>query len=292
MNMDRLVYFVTIAECHSFTVAARKCFISQTAISQQMAALEETFGVQLFARSYSGVELTEAGAHLLPYAQATLDAYQAMMDAMKARYGKTTALTVAYTGPLEQQLLHRAIPGFCAEHADVEIHFRQYRMSQLNDALRQGACDIALSIPSEIRYSGCHSVTVLQRPTMVAVSTASPLAQKPLLTLADIRAFPIVILQPDATLTAADRIHQWLLSLSFTEEHILRADTIEDQLLMVAANQGLSFMPQGLISAGIRLIPLQEDILAPHRMVACFKRNDGVTLAFVRHLQSAGESLL
>lgn len=292
MNIDRLIYFVTIADCRSFTLAAKKCFISQTAISQQMAALEDSFGVQLFARSYSGVELTEAGAHLLPYAQATLSAYQAMMDAMKARYGRITALTVAYTGPLEQQLLHRAIPGFCAEHKDVEIHFRQYPMSHLNDALRQGACDIALSIPSEIRLSGCHSVTVLEHPTLVAVSTASPLAEKQLLSLADIHALPIVILQPDASLAAAKSIHQWLLSLDFSEEQILRADTIEDQLLMVAANQGISFMPQGLTNAGIRLIPLREDILAPHKMVACFKRNDSVTMAFVRHLQTASQRLL
>lgn len=290
MNIDRLFYFVTIADCRSFTLAAKKCFISQTAISQQIAALEKAFGVQLFSRSYTGVSLTEAGKRLLPYAQATLSAYQAMMDAMQSQEGQTSALTVAYTGPLEQQLLQRAIPSFCAHHADVSIHFRQYSMSRLNDALRQGACDIALTIPGEIRQTGCRSVTVMQTPTLVAVSAASPLAEKPMLSLAKLRAYPIIILQPDASLSAAENIRQWLLSLDFPEDGILRADTIEAQLLMVAAGQGISFMPQGLINAGIRLIPLREDMLSPHRMVACFRRSDSATLAFVRHLQQIGSS--
>ena len=50
MLLKQMKYFVTIVECHSFTEAAELCFISQSAISQQMKALEEELDVQLIIR--------------------------------------------------------------------------------------------------------------------------------------------------------------------------------------------------------------------------------------------------
>ena len=50
MLLRQMKYFVAIADCVSFTEAAEQCYISQPAISQQMAALGAELGVKLFAR--------------------------------------------------------------------------------------------------------------------------------------------------------------------------------------------------------------------------------------------------
>ncbi|MDO5378846.1 MAG: LysR family transcriptional regulator [Clostridia bacterium] len=285
MNIERLNYFLAVAHHGSFTKAAKDCFISQTAISQQIAALEAEFSVQLFTRTRSGVELTEAGRFLLPLAQQTVQAYRAMTSQMQHRYGENVELTVAYTGPVERELLHRAIPSFCQAHPEARISFRRCPMSKLSLALEQGECDIALAVPGEVAVSGCRCVTVLSRPTRIAVSTASPLANRTVLSLEDIRDQPVIILRLDASLAAAEAIRQWLLSLGFAQEQILRADTIEDQLLMVAVNQGISFMPEHVKSEGIRLIPMSGKLLRPHETVAVFRQNTGMTQEFVRCLQ-------
>ncbi len=68
-SMLRLKYFVSLADNLSFTKAAQECFIVQTAMSRQIAALEAELGVQLFVRNTRTVELTEAGKEFYSFAR-------------------------------------------------------------------------------------------------------------------------------------------------------------------------------------------------------------------------------
>ena len=61
MNLKQMEYFVAAAEQLNFTRAAKKCFISQTAMTLQIQSLEEKIGVPLFVRDKHHVELTAAG---------------------------------------------------------------------------------------------------------------------------------------------------------------------------------------------------------------------------------------
>lgn len=61
MNLNQLEYFISAAEHLNFTKAAKECYISQTAMTQQMQALEKTLGVKLFTRDKHHIELTPAG---------------------------------------------------------------------------------------------------------------------------------------------------------------------------------------------------------------------------------------
>ena len=61
MNINQLKYFVSVAEHQSFTKAATQFFISQTAITQQIHALEESIGIKLIDRSTRPISLTPGG---------------------------------------------------------------------------------------------------------------------------------------------------------------------------------------------------------------------------------------
>ena len=63
MLLKQMKYFITIVDCHSFTEAAELCYISQSAISQQMKALENELGVELFKRNNRQFTLTLAGEY-------------------------------------------------------------------------------------------------------------------------------------------------------------------------------------------------------------------------------------
>ena len=56
-------YFVAVVECHSFTEAAEQCYISQSAISQQIRTLEKELGVELLHRENRRFSLTPAGEY-------------------------------------------------------------------------------------------------------------------------------------------------------------------------------------------------------------------------------------
>lgn len=60
MKLERFAYFLAVAQTGSITLGAQKSFITQTAMSQQMAALEAELGLPLLKRSKSGTSLTEA----------------------------------------------------------------------------------------------------------------------------------------------------------------------------------------------------------------------------------------
>lgn len=65
MLLKQMKYFITVVDLHSFTEAAEQCFISQSAISQQIKALEKELGVRLFERSKRQFSLTAAGEYFI-----------------------------------------------------------------------------------------------------------------------------------------------------------------------------------------------------------------------------------
>ena len=73
MNMNQLRYFIGVAEYQSFTKAAGSYYITQTAITQQIRALENHLGVQLFDRNTRPVRLTPEGSVFLREAKAVLE---------------------------------------------------------------------------------------------------------------------------------------------------------------------------------------------------------------------------
>lgn len=72
MELRQLRYFVAIADSGSFTKAAERVYVAQSALSHQLAQLEDELGTPLFDRSRRGVELTEAGQRFFPHAVSIL----------------------------------------------------------------------------------------------------------------------------------------------------------------------------------------------------------------------------
>ena len=63
MLLRQIQYFQKVVECRSFTEAAEQCHISQSAISQQIRALEDELGFDLLIRRNRSFELTPAGEY-------------------------------------------------------------------------------------------------------------------------------------------------------------------------------------------------------------------------------------
>ena len=73
MLLKQMKYFITIVDCHSFTEAAEQCFISQSAISQQIKSLEKELGIRLFERNKRHFSLTPAGEYFYRHGKVILD---------------------------------------------------------------------------------------------------------------------------------------------------------------------------------------------------------------------------
>ncbi|ONI67183.1 LysR family transcriptional regulator [Kribbella sp. ALI-6-A] len=96
MDVDlRLVrYFLVMAEELHFTAAARRLYVSQPALSNQIRRLEAQLGAQLFERSPRGVTLTAAGEAFLPHAQSALAAIRSGVAEATAAAGRDQVLRI------------------------------------------------------------------------------------------------------------------------------------------------------------------------------------------------------
>ncbi|WP_055494318.1 LysR family transcriptional regulator [Streptomyces sp. TP-A0356] len=88
MELRQLEYFVAVAEELSFTRAAERLHVVQSAVSAAIRSLERELGPALFERSSQRVALTTAGAALLPEARNTLDAARAAREAAQLSTGR------------------------------------------------------------------------------------------------------------------------------------------------------------------------------------------------------------
>ena len=90
MTFNQIKYFVTVAECLSFTEAAKCLFITQPALSRQINAMEEELGTRLFIREKKRLKLTPGGSVLYNRLPKVLSDYA---EAVEERHCQNTDIT-------------------------------------------------------------------------------------------------------------------------------------------------------------------------------------------------------
>jgi len=122
VELRHLRYFVAVAEELSFRKAARRLSVSEPAVSQQVADLEDELGQKLFNRDSRRVELTEIGRVFLHGARRTLaSAKEAVAQAQEAAAGERGRLTIGSIGPLVHAFLPDALAKFREHFPLVEV---------------------------------------------------------------------------------------------------------------------------------------------------------------------------
>ena len=110
MLLRQMRYFVTVVECNSFTEAAERCFISQSAISQQVQALEQELGFLLLDRKNRTFTLTPAGAYFYQKSLILVDDYERICrEAVRINNKKNAALRVGCLRSYSGREFYRAV---------------------------------------------------------------------------------------------------------------------------------------------------------------------------------------
>ena len=140
----KLQAFVAVAEEGGFSAAARRLCISQPALSQTINAMERRLGVELFVRSTTGVQSTEAGRALLDEARAVLARYDQLLPAMARYTGEGGGvIRLGIPDELPSEVL-RALATFAAGYPDLKVQPRHLAMAEQLAALRSGQLDASL----------------------------------------------------------------------------------------------------------------------------------------------------
>jgi DNA-binding transcriptional LysR family regulator len=191
LDVKRLRVLREVAAKGSFSAAAESLAYTQSAVSQQIAALEREAGTRLVDRSARGVKLTEAGRALVRHAEvilARLADAEAELEAIAGlRGGRLRLVSFASAGAT---VMPRAIAVFRERHPGVELTLEPGEPDEAIAKLKAGECDVAMTIDAPfcaVDDDSVDEVHLLDDPMYVAMPRDHRLASKPRIRLGDLR---------------------------------------------------------------------------------------------------------
>lgn len=139
MLLRQIKYFLAVVEASSFTEAAAQCFISQSAISQQIQALERELGVELLLRENRRFTLTEAGKYFYQKGRILTDEAGRLCQET-ARIGKqgVPSLRIGYLKCYSGLEFQMAVAEFGQQRPEVSIEIIDGNHEDLYDACAPG----------------------------------------------------------------------------------------------------------------------------------------------------------
>jgi DNA-binding transcriptional LysR family regulator len=159
IELRHLRYFVAVAEELSFRKTAGRLSVSEPAISQQMADLEDQLGQKLFDRDSRRVELTEIGRVFLRGARRTLaSAKEALAQVQEAAAGERGRLSIGSIGPLVHGFLPDALARFRERFPLVEVTVLNMDNQTQLEALENGKIMLGIGFASP-NLAECESLT-------------------------------------------------------------------------------------------------------------------------------------
>lgn len=194
MELQQLRYVVAVADTRNFTRAARQCFVVQSALSHQVAKLEQELGVSLFARTSRRVEPTAAGEAFLPWARACLHAAEQAAAAAKGAAG-------VVSGPLRVGLIPTAtainIPGLLGRirdaYPEVSVQLRIGSSDDLIEGIRNRQFDLAVvGLADDIRPTGVAHRALKREALLAVVPEDHRLAGRKIVALTELADEPFV----------------------------------------------------------------------------------------------------
>ncbi|WP_136037016.1 LysR family transcriptional regulator [Microbacterium sp. K35] len=188
MDLQQLRYVVAVAATGSFTRAAEQCFVTQSALSHQMAALERELGHRLFARSSRSVRLTEAGEAFLEHARVAVRAAEQAKDAVAAVAGEVTGtLRLGAIPTVTAVSVPELLRAFREAHPSARVELRGGNSDELIAALRRDDLDIALlGLRGDLEPAGVASRAVQHQRLVAVLPHDHGLATRRRLRLADL----------------------------------------------------------------------------------------------------------
>lgn len=185
MDIRQLQYFVGIAETGRFSEASKVLFVTQSAVSQQIKALEEELGTQLFVRQTHQVSLTESGQLLLPLARKVLRGIDECRDRIADLKGLLCGtLNLGLTYSLEPYIRETML-AFMERYPKVKINACYRSLTDLLRMLRNNEIDLMFSMMPTSPHEFVDSLPLMEYRLTAVMRKTHPLARKKTLTFAD-----------------------------------------------------------------------------------------------------------
>lgn len=270
MNIKDLKYLVAVADYNHFGKAADACFVSQPALSMQIAKLEESLGVKLLERTNKSVFLTDSGAVIVERARYILNQIEEVRDIAKlAKDPFRGEFKLGIFPTLAPYLLPLIIPSLSKTYPHLSFYLIEEQTASLVEKLKQGKLDAAI-LSAPVVEKSFQQAILFEEEFMLAVSVTHPLAKLKTIKQQDLDNKNLLLLEEghcmrDQALAVCHRMQA-------AETHGFRATSLETLRHMVSAGVGITFMPKlaCYASDSITYVPFNEP--KPMRSIGLYWR--------------------
>src|ERR1700730_7011839 len=250
LNVGRLRVLKEVAYRGSLSAAAEALSYSQSAVSQQISALEAETGMTLLERHPRGVSLTAAGQTLVGHAEGILARLEAAEAALSGIAGLRGArLRMASFPTAGATLMPLAIATFRSAYPGVELTLAEGEPEEIVPRLRAGELDLALLFEfagETPLQEGMTRVELLEDPMYLALARAHALASKGKLRLEDLRGESWV--QPSRSSPCARHVVRSCHAAGFEPQVSFESDDYQTVQGLVAAGVGVALIPELALS--------------------------------------------
>lgn len=196
--LDQIRYFQSVVRLGSFTAAAEEHFISQSAVSQQIKALEDELGVALLNRKKRSFTLTEAGEYFYRKSLVLVADYDAVCRELQRISGNNgELLRIGVLRGYSTNEFQNAVSEFTVRFPDVTVEVTHGNHDALYELLRTGELDIVLNDQRRAFSDEYINIVLDICEYYVEISANSPLGYLDEVEIADLKNIPLILLSSE-----------------------------------------------------------------------------------------------
>lgn len=276
MLLRQIQYFQAVVNTGSFSEAAEQCHISQSAVSQQIKALEQELGVELLSRHNRTFSLTPAGE--LFFRRSTVliaDLEQLKKDVAKTASGEEATLRIGYLKCYGGSEFQDAIADFTEQFPDVKLEVINGNHEDLYQALINERVDLVLNDQRRAFADDYVNFELVKSRCYIEISAHHPLSRLDRVEVRDLKNTTCILVAGKDQQQNESAYYREIVG--FTGEHRF-AETLQDARIMVASGRG--FLPvEGIrddvyYDASIARIPLYKKDEPIRRNYCAFWKED------------------
>jgi DNA-binding transcriptional LysR family regulator len=286
MQIESLKVFCDLAETESFTKAAQINGVTQSAVSQQISALERTFKSLLIERSKKKFRLTREGQTLYDYSKQIIQSYESLhskLQELKDIISGTIRVATIYSIGLHD--LPPYIKRFMKSYPTVNVHEEYRRANQVYEDVLSNVVDIGL-VAYPTKEPKLEIVPLRKEPLTLICHPSHPFAKQKDVKLKALAGQKIIGFEPDIpTRKALDKI---LKEHGVEVKHVMEFDNVETVKRAVEIDAGISIVPMGTVQQEISkqtlvAVPIEDgDFFRP--LAAIYKKSKVLSPAMKQFL--------
>jgi DNA-binding transcriptional LysR family regulator len=242
MEWQQVIGFYQTAKLGSFTKAAEATFRTQSALSQQIKALERELDCHLFERiGKRKLRLTSAGERFLRFAESILESYDSLREDLNELKGfKKGRLRIAAPFTTLYHLFPEILKEYTERFPQVELTILDRSQQTVIELVKSGDIDFGLVLESEV--PGDLTLIRWKRvETVLMIPPGHPLAEANRLTLKKLAKYPLILPPKDLRFTCRRMLEERFQKLGLDYQIVMESSNVELTSRYVEMGLGVSF---------------------------------------------------